>query len=447
MFPTGALPPLDGELSLDAGVRAAAADDFGHVVEKTPLGVLRPASARDVAVVTRWAAENGLKVAARGRGHSTFGRSQVDAGIVVDMAYFDEIHRVGDDRVTVGAGTTWRSVVAATLPDHLTPPVLPNYLDLSVGGTLSVGGIGVSTHQYGMQTDNVCELEVVTGDGEILICSPETNSELFNSVRAGLGQFGVIIRATLTLVPAPDRARTYVLSYADLEGLAADQQLLLRRGGVDHLRGSIVLDDDAWQHQLEIAVLLGADDHPDDDVVLAGLADDRSHAQIDDLSYAEYLEAFDRFTELLCSTGEWADPHPWWMTFLPGSVAVKVAHEVIADLVSEDLGGHGFVVFYPLDKGQITTPLVRMPNEEIVFVFNLVRFASTGPEHVERLLEQNWTLYRRVLTAGGVLYPVSAFPLTPEEWEKHFGSAWPMVREAKGRFDPSRCFTPGYEVF
>lgn len=98
--------------------------------------------------------------------------------------------------------------------------------DLSVGGALSVGGIGATTHRYGMQTDNVRELDVVTGDGEILTCSPEMNSDLFNSVRAGLGQFGIITSATLALVPAPDRARMYVPSYPDLESLSPSRSCL-----------------------------------------------------------------------------------------------------------------------------------------------------------------------------------------------------------------------------
>ena len=70
-----------------------------------------------------------------------------------------------------------------------------NYLGLSVGGTLAVGGIGGSTSRYGMQTDNVLELDAVTGDGHELTCSAESNPHAFDAVRAGLGQCGIITRA------------------------------------------------------------------------------------------------------------------------------------------------------------------------------------------------------------------------------------------------------------
>lgn len=49
------------------------------------------------------------------------------------------IHDVGRDRIVVGAGATWRDVLAAALREGLTPPVLAEYLDLSIGGTIAVG--------------------------------------------------------------------------------------------------------------------------------------------------------------------------------------------------------------------------------------------------------------------------------------------------------------------
>ena len=58
-----------------------------------------------------------------------------------------------------------------TLPRGLTPPVLTDYLNLSVGGTLAVGGVGATTPRYGLQSDNVLEIDVVTGRGEVLTCS------------------------------------------------------------------------------------------------------------------------------------------------------------------------------------------------------------------------------------------------------------------------------------
>ena len=75
-------PALDGEMHWDEAARAAAADDFGHIVHEMPNGVLRPASAKDVAATIRWAAERGGSFAAQGQRHSVFGRSMAHDGVL-----------------------------------------------------------------------------------------------------------------------------------------------------------------------------------------------------------------------------------------------------------------------------------------------------------------------------------------------------------------------------
>ena len=114
-----------------------------------------------------------------------FGRSMARAGIVGDISRLRAI-RVENDRVVVEAGATWREVLGATLPRGLTPPVLTDYLDLSVGGTLAVGGVGGTTSHFGVQCDNVLALEVVTGQGSEghLLGKPPCTSCSMPSARA-----------------------------------------------------------------------------------------------------------------------------------------------------------------------------------------------------------------------------------------------------------------------
>jgi FAD/FMN-containing dehydrogenase len=157
MHGNGSRPVFGGTLRLDDGSRTEAADDFGHIASRRPEGVLSPASDEDVAKAIRWAREHGRKVAARGQGHSVFGRAQAEGGMVIDMRQLRTVRAIGDDRIIVDAGATWKEVLAATLPHGRTPPVLTDYLDLSVGGTLVVGGVGGTTASYGMQSDNVIE--------------------------------------------------------------------------------------------------------------------------------------------------------------------------------------------------------------------------------------------------------------------------------------------------
>ena len=167
--PAGALargfPAFDGALRTDAGARLSVADDFGHLVHRRPLAVLEPGSVEDIARLIRFAARHGISVAARGEGHSAFGQSQVRDGVVIDMRRLARVHRVDATSVVVDAGVTWRTLLDATLERGLTPPALTDYQDLSVGGTLSVGGIGGAAFRHGAQVDNVVALDVVTGEG------------------------------------------------------------------------------------------------------------------------------------------------------------------------------------------------------------------------------------------------------------------------------------------
>src|ERR671927_45202 len=130
------------------------------------------------------------------------------SGVVIDMSTLDQIHSVGPESAVVDAGVVWRDLLQTTVPAGLTPPVLTDYTRLTVGGTLSVGGVSGRSYVHGAQVDNVLELQVVTGEGELVTCSESENRELFEAALAGLGLCAVIVRATVRLVPARERART-----------------------------------------------------------------------------------------------------------------------------------------------------------------------------------------------------------------------------------------------
>jgi cytokinin dehydrogenase len=246
---------------------------------------------------------------------------------VIDMSARNRIHGVERDRMTVDAGATWAAVLEASLAQGLTPPVLTNYLDLSVGGTLAVGGIGGTTLKHGLQTDNVLALDVVTGDGREMTCSASENAALFEAVRGGLGQCAIITRATLRLMPAKAGVRRYHLAYPDLGSLSADQRKVMAEGRFDYLQGGVLpLPGGGWRHQLEAVVF--HDGTVDDSAVLAGLSDQRAAAEITDATCREDAQAFVRLEKMLRSKGQWSLP---LMTFLRGADAEKVAGEILAD--------------------------------------------------------------------------------------------------------------------
>jgi FAD/FMN-containing dehydrogenase len=441
------LPLVEAGLYCEKDACAAAAYDFGNIVHATPRAVLTPTSSADIAAVVRSAPKQKARVAARGRGHSTYGRCMVADGIVVDMRPLNTIDEIHTGRIVVGAGATWKSVLEATLLQGMTPPVLTNYLNLSVGGTLAIGGIGGTSSRFGMQTDQVLELDIVTGDGRELKCSRDSNPDLFDAVRGGLAQCGIVTRATVALTRAPDRVRRYQLFYPDLASLIADQKSVLANDRFDQLQGAIIPDGKgAWRYQLEGALHYRSDSAPDDRQVLADLSHDRSAAVVTDLTYRDDAVAFEKLEAMLRSKGLWSNPQPWLFTFLAGSNAERVAGELMQELTGEDLGMFGRITFYPMRTSAFRSPLARLPADSVAFSFNVVRIAA-GEQKVKQMVAQNRALYERVRRAGGVLYPASAFPMSSEDWKMHFASRWPALAEARRRYDPDNVLTPGYEVF
>src|ERR671927_940569 len=162
------------------------------------------------------------------------------SGVVIDMSTLNQIHTVGPDRAVVDAGVVWRDLLLTTLPAGLTPPVLTDYTRLTVAGTLSVGGVSGSSYLHGAQVDNVSELQVVTGEGELVTCSESENRELFEAALAGLGLCAVIVRATVRLIPARERARTLRFFYPSAPAMLADLRCLIGEERFDHIRGMSV---------------------------------------------------------------------------------------------------------------------------------------------------------------------------------------------------------------
>jgi hypothetical protein len=173
----------------------------------------------------------------RAQAHTQTAQALNEGGILLDVNSLDKILEV--DRTaktaTVQAGVVWRDLVSHVFPMGLVPPVLTNNLGVTIGGTLSVAGLGVASFLYGAQGDHALELEVVTGAGEIVTCSPDKDRELFDCVRSGLGQFGVITRAKIRLRACKPNVRMVFMLYDDLGAFMKDAVTLMGEPRVDHL--------------------------------------------------------------------------------------------------------------------------------------------------------------------------------------------------------------------
>ena len=441
-----AIPHLDGELTTDPAVLAAFADDYGHIVHRTPLAVLRPGSVADVVALVRYANRHKIAISVRGQGHSTYGQSQVGAGVVIDSSTLNRVHEIRPDRVTADAGVTWYELATATLARGLTPPVFTDYLDLSVGGTLNAGGIGGTTQRYGMQVDTVLELEVVTGTGALVTCSPSRHRSLFESVLGSLGQLAVVVRATIRLVPAPESVRGYQLYYSGLGTYLADQRRALAAHRFSSLQGQAqrTAADDGWEFFIDAAVYHRGT-RPHDAAATAGLRFDPARTVVTEYTFMQWIDRLRPAVEFLKSIGAWYLPHPWLDVFLPASRTRDVVAATLAELTLADTG-QGPVLLYPFRTRRVRPRFVELPREPVAFLFSLLR-TTVPPTTVAAQLAGNREVYQRSRDAGGKRYPIGSLQLSHRDWLDHYGRDFPAFAAAKATWDPCRLLSPGQGIF
>jgi FAD/FMN-containing dehydrogenase len=445
------IPALDGQLLTDAGTLAEAADDFGHIVHRSPLAVLVPGSVEDIARMVRFGHAHGIQVAAArgiGESHSCNGQSQVEGGVVIDMRALRTIHAIGADSADVDAGVRWIELLQATVPQGKSPPTLTDYIDLSVGGTLSVGGIGGQVHRAGLQVDNVLELTVVTGKGQIVTCSPHQNRELFDAVRGGLGQFGIIARARVKLVPVPPMARTYSATYDDLATFTADQLAAVDSGRFDYVEGSVsAAAAGGWSFQIELVKYFDPAHPPDDAALTAGLHPLPGTLAAADGTYFDFTNRIAPSIAFLQAIGAWDVPHPWLDLLVPAPDVVSFVGSALSQLTLADTGG-GPILLYPFATSRVGAPFACVPGTSHAFLFSILRFALPPiPPVVAGMMAQNRALYDANAALGGKLYPVDALDFDRQDWEDQLGPAWDDFVEAKAAFDPHHVLTPGQRIF
>ena len=433
------LKDLKGELYFDDAVLQAAADDFGHVVHKKPTAMLRPVDAQDIAKLVQFANRQGLKVAMRGQGHSFFGQTQVEGGVVINSSSLNAVRIVKSGTggtAEIGSGSKWHPVLMAANAQKLTVPVIADTF-LSVGGTISTGGFGVTTYNLGLQVDHVQELEVVTGDGEIITCSDERNSDLFNAMLGGLGQCGIITKVVMRLMAAPTNVLFIKMDYDDFQSASADLALLAKDGRFHHLDGrGAGRPAGGVGYYVEGGAFYDAPNAPDEAKLTAGLKFAKKTATV--MTYEQYFRR-----EEVCGACTTPLQKPFVYLCIPASRYDEYTSGILSSPTE-------FAFLVPRmsawRRNAIKRPLTRMPDEEIIYRFQLSRILPAGTDTAS-MIALNRTLYERARDMGGYRMTSSAVAMSQDDWKRHYGPAWQTVQAAKTKFDPKNVLTPGHGMF
>jgi FAD/FMN-containing dehydrogenase len=191
---------------------------FDHVV---PRAVARPLDTADVSGAVRWAVANGVPLRARSGGHSYAGYSTIAGGVVLDLRTIKHVSISSDgSAATVGAGAQLIDVYAALAARGRTIPA-GSCPSVGIGGHALGGGMGLAGRAFGLTTDNLVAVRLVTADGAAVQVDESSDPDMLWALRGGGGgNFGVATEFVLRLHPAPPTASWFIASWP--WSLAAD---------------------------------------------------------------------------------------------------------------------------------------------------------------------------------------------------------------------------------
>ncbi|KAH7570619.1 hypothetical protein JRO89_XS05G0145500 [Xanthoceras sorbifolium] len=476
---------LEGHFNFDEVHHAAR--DFGNRYQFLPSAVLHPKSVSDIATTIKHIWEMGphseLTVAARGHGHSLQGQAQSHRGVVINMESLQgpkmQVYAGNFPYVDVSGGELWINILHESLKYGLAPKSWTDYLHLTVGGTLSNAGISGQAFRHGPQISNVHQLEVITGKGEIINCSEKQNSELFHSVLGGLGQFGVITRARISLEPAPEMVKWIRVLYDDFATFARDQEhLTSAENAFDYIEGFVIVNRTGllnnWRSSfnpqdpiqasqfktdgktlfcLELAKYFNPDKNEkvnqEVENSLSLLSYIPSTLFLSEVSYLQFLDRVHVSEVKLRSKGLWEVPHPWLNLLIPRSKIHNFAEKVFGNILKDT--SNGPILIYPVNRSKWDNRTSAViPEEDIFYLVAFLSSAvpsSTGTEGLEHILNQNKRILEYCETAYLGVKQYLPHYTTQEQWRTHFGPRWEVFAQRKSTYDPLAILAPGQRIF
>ncbi|KAF2012412.1 FAD-binding domain-containing protein, partial [Aaosphaeria arxii CBS 175.79] len=168
----------------------------------SPTCVLRVQNSTQVSLALKVITFLRVRFAVRSGGHSPNpGWASIDKGILIDLQDMNQISVSGDRGIArIGPGARWGEVYQFL--DRYNVTVIGGRVpEVGVGGLMLGGGLSYFTGEYGLAVDNIESIEVVLADGNIIVASRSSQSDLFWALKGGGPNFGIVTRYNLRTVP------------------------------------------------------------------------------------------------------------------------------------------------------------------------------------------------------------------------------------------------------
>lgn len=231
--------PADEVSWQPADLEAAGTDRSGVRLPGSPLAVVTPTSVDSVRSALRAAHAAGVTVVPRGAGSGLSGGAAApDGALVLSTARLDRILEIDPDD---GVAVVQPGVVVADLDRAaarhglLYAPDPASHEIATVGGTIATNAGGLRCVKYGVTRDSILGLTVVLADGSLLQTGRRTLKGVVGYDLTGLfvgseGTLGVVVQATVRLLPRPARTRTAIAFFDSASAAAAAVTPIARAG-------------------------------------------------------------------------------------------------------------------------------------------------------------------------------------------------------------------------
>lgn len=211
-----ALPP-DAVLSRPDELRVYACD--GQSLHRAaPDVVVLPRTAGEVVAALRVARDLEVPVVPRGAGTGLSGGALAPGGgVLVVTARMQRIVRIdaGERIAVVEPGVVNTRLSEAVRPHGLRfAPDPSSQTSSTIGGNLAENAGGPHTLRLGVTSNHVAGLVLATADGTLATFADDPPGEALTALTVGSeGLFGVVVEATLRLVPLPETEVTFLAAF------------------------------------------------------------------------------------------------------------------------------------------------------------------------------------------------------------------------------------------
>jgi glycolate oxidase len=224
---------------IDDDVRLAAYEtDALTAYRQRPLAVALPESTAEVAAILRYAAREGVKVVPRGAGTSLSGGAIPAAdAIVVGLGKFNRILEIdyANRCVVAQSGVTNLAISHSVAAEGFYyAPDPSSQIACTIGGNVAENSGGVHCLKYGLTTNNVLGLELVTPDGDIVrLGGKHLDSggyDLLGLVVGSEGLLGIVTEVTVRILRRPETARALLIGFGAVESAGACVAAIIAAG-------------------------------------------------------------------------------------------------------------------------------------------------------------------------------------------------------------------------